>query len=218
MKRFKAFTLMELLVAVSIFSIIILCLYSTFSGGIGVWKRQEQAFQYAHSVRLALDTIAKELRHAINYSQPETGVSGFAQAGQDLKFTGDEKTLTFITISGEEIARIDYLFEKDQDQKGVLKKGIVLQKEGFKNDNRKEHILIENLDGLSFEYAYQGEKADSPVTWQKSWGKEAGETKAAIPIGVRIILEFQEPGQKEKEIFKKTVFIPSGNLGEPKGL
>lgn len=203
MRSSKSFTLIELLIAVSIFAVVAIALYSTFSGGLKVWHRQEKGFKYSHSTRLVLDAMAKELRNAINYSVKQGLGAGLE--GQGLRFIGDEKSLTFITLMGEEIAKVDYIFEE-----GVLKKRVVLQKEEFKEENQKESVLIENLDGLSFEYAYKGTGEGFELEWRKSWEKETVSDQPKIPAGVRITLTFDIDGKEE--IIKKTVFIPMGTL------
>ncbi|MDD5449839.1 MAG: type II secretion system protein, partial [Candidatus Omnitrophica bacterium] len=130
MKRNKGFTLMELLVAVSIFAVIAVSLYSIFSGGIQIWKRQEKGFVYNHTVRLVFDTMARELRNAINYSQAPQAATAETQAEMKLlKFTGEEKKLTFITLGGTEIEKVDYIFEETAQDKGQLRKKTVFQKD-----------------------------------------------------------------------------------------
>ena len=221
MRRHKGFTLLELLLALSIFSIIAVCLYSVFAGGIRVWRKQEEGFKYAHTTRLALDRMAKELRNAINYSVPATTGMG-AEDNQGLRFIGEKDKFSFITVTDGEIAKVSYLFsakggENARFQNGVLKRIIVLQKEGFKEENQKEDVLVADIDELSFEYAYEGEGKDSPAIWADSWGEEG---QAKIPKGVRVTLEFDKGAkdQNKKEIFRKTVFIPTGSLEKKEGI
>lgn len=211
MRRFKAFTLMELLVAVSIFSVIILCLYAVFSGGIRVWRRQEEGFRYAHTTRLALDKMAKELRNVINYSIPEEEEG---LGNENLQFTGDGNRLSFMALIGADIAKVSYFFENNESGDNVLKRISVLQKEGFSEEAQKEEILVRYLSEALFEYVSEGGESDSPVAWKDSWVSGDGEQEAKIPKGVRVTLVFKkdEAEQGEAEIFKKAIFIPIGTL------
>ena len=52
MKNKKAFTLIELLIASLIFSVIAVTLYSVFSGGIKIWGRQKASSEYGQGIRL----------------------------------------------------------------------------------------------------------------------------------------------------------------------
>lgn len=210
--RHKGFTLMELLIALSIFAVIAICLYSVFSGGIRVYRKQEKVFKYNHNANLALDKMAGELRNAINHSTPARH-AGSPEETRGLWFTGDDKNLSFITIRGDDIIKVDYFFVSTQDRKGVLKKKISYQKEGFDGEKRPEVILIEGLENLSFEYAYKNADKDAPPEWRREWGKGAAEQKSKIPAGARVTLEFKESGEKKAEILRKTVFIAKGALG-----
>lgn len=212
MKHRRGFTLMELLVALSIFAVIAICLYSVFSGGVGVWRKQEKIFKYSHSIELALDKMAKELRNAIDYSQPPLHPDS-PEEGKKLKFEGDEKNLSFMTVHDNNIMKISYFFVSSPDRKGVLKKKISYQKEGFDEEKHPESVFIEGLDKLYFEYAYQGTDKEEPPEWQKEWGDEAVKEGPKKPVGVRVTLEFKEPDQEKQEILRKTVFIPTGTLG-----
>jgi hypothetical protein len=208
---------MELLIAVSIFAVIAICLYSMFAGGIGIWKKGETSFKYKHSSFLALDSMGKELRNAINYSRPEqTAQPTGLEEGPALRFTGDEKTISFVTVISGNIAEVDYAF-LTEGEKGMLTKRVVFQKDGFKEkqENQKPGIVLDDLKDCKFEYAYKSDKDESGVAWENSWAKDAADKEPRIPAGVRITLVFQEPGRQYEEILKKTVFIPTGTLEGP---
>lgn len=213
MKKQRGFTLMELLLAISIFAVIALCLYSVFSGGIRVWRKQGEGFKYTHGTRLALDNIAKELRNAIIYALPIKPLPG-EENPQDLQFIGEKTKLSFMTLIGSDIAKVSYWFENNEQQGGVLKRIAFLQKTGFKDDTQKEEVLIQDLSDLSFEYAYPGESEEVAVSWKDSWGADSKDSKPKIPKGVRVTLTLKKSGenQNEGEIIKKTVFMPAGTI------
>ena len=199
---------MELMIAVTIFAVVALSLYSLFAGRIKIWEKQESAFKSGHSARLVLDNMAKELRNSILYSRPEGALTEL-QEDLDLEFIGDEKRLTFITVLGKKIARVEYFFENTLDRNGVLKRNIVFQEEGFGKEHQKEGICLDGLENLGLEYAQKGEKDSDPV-WQETWTKPAAGAKFKIPAGVRVTLEFRGLAHGKNEIIKKTIFIPTG--------
>lgn len=214
----KAFTLMELLLAVLIFSVMALSLYAIFSSGLRVWRKQQEGFIYGHSTKLALDRMAKELRNAIKYSIPTTGE--VSEDTKNLRFIGENQKMSFITIAGGNIAKVTYLFEQGENQKGTLKRIIVLQKEGFKEKNQKEEVAIRDLKDCLLKYAYKGAGEDSLPAWGDSWGMETSEAASKIPQGVQVILTFEKgKGENKKdEVIKKTIFIPAGTIEEQEGL
>lgn len=208
-KILRGFTLVELLIAVSIFSIIAICLYTTFSSGIHLWRRQETGFRYGHGVRLALDMVAKDLKNVIPYSHESPEEVPVPGTEQEMPvFTGESDTVSFMTLISGDIAKVSYFFERDLEQGGVLKRTRVFQEEGFQEEHQKEDILVADLDKVAFEYAYRTEEEDAQPNWLESW-----EDGSVVPQGVRITLEFSGDGDEGK-ILKKTVFIPAGALGE----
>ncbi|MFH1848374.1 MAG: prepilin-type N-terminal cleavage/methylation domain-containing protein, partial [Candidatus Omnitrophota bacterium] len=151
----KGFTLLEVLISVSIFAIISTCLYSTFSSGIGIWRRQQKTVNINESVRYFFDNIARELRHSVKYPQPdlEEGLEGFPET----RFIGQEDRVSFVTLrSGldegyrhKEIIKVAYAFNREE---GKLCKAVMAQRDGFMEESKDEQVLIENISGIEFSY------------------------------------------------------------------
>lgn len=64
-RRKKGFTLVEILVAVTIFSIIITMLFTVFKVGLESWRRAESNLEIYQNARIALDMMSRELRAAM---------------------------------------------------------------------------------------------------------------------------------------------------------
>ena len=64
-KNVRGFTLMELLVALSIFSVVVLAIYSTFSVGMTARERGEKASDLYQEARMILDRMATEIRNTV---------------------------------------------------------------------------------------------------------------------------------------------------------
>jgi prepilin-type N-terminal cleavage/methylation domain-containing protein len=222
MKRRGGFSLMELLLAVAIFSVIALCLYSTFSGGIRIWRRQEEALRSSQGVRMALDAMSRELKGAMNYSAPKNNPSLSADltAEKYPVFSGSDNTLAFVTAAAGKIEKVTYFFENSSGSAGALKKRVAFQADGFNEDTEKADTIISGVNAVLFEYAYTPEKAGDPLVWQNSWNQDK------LPQDVRITLTMQprqekkgifgQETKKKEEIFRKTIFIPVGIPGTVK--
>lgn len=92
-------TLIELLIALTIFSIIILSLYSAFYTGILSYRKIDSALQVYQTARVILERIETDLKNSFAYTR------------DDSKFKGDSHTLEFYTLVGSLPWRISYELE-----------------------------------------------------------------------------------------------------------
>jgi prepilin-type N-terminal cleavage/methylation domain-containing protein len=138
-KNLRAFTLIEVLVAISIFSLVVTSLYTTFRVGMRAYASGEREINRMQHVRVIFDTIDRDIRSI--YYLPETSynlnlrraVSRFQQEWMKAELEGrlDEFLYGDKKNPGKEEARNPY-------EMGIE---INLQ---FKADHR------ENLDSMSF--------------------------------------------------------------------
>ena len=66
MKKTKfGFTLLELLLAVTIFSIIAVALYSSFHAGLRILRRAQDVMEFHQDLRLAMGELSLDLRNSL---------------------------------------------------------------------------------------------------------------------------------------------------------
>ncbi len=89
-KNKNAFTLIELILGLSIFSIISLCLYGVFSGGIQVNRKSKNQNDFYREIRMSFSLMEKELENMVSY--------GFSAARYEDKssFMGSDNQISFI--------------------------------------------------------------------------------------------------------------------------
>ena len=88
----KGFTLIEVLMALLIFSIIALTLYSTFSTAILAWRRAKDVNRVYREAKLSLDLISTSLKNAEFFD--------FSRNYPDLKlFNGEVDKISFYISS-----------------------------------------------------------------------------------------------------------------------
>jgi len=195
-KNRTAFTFIELLIAVTIFSIIASSVYSVFSAGIRVWLRTNPIVEGNQAMRILFNTASLDLKNAVIYT--DTGAN----------FKGEPKRISFMTLidaSGDEtpshmeIARVVYCFDRDTK---IIKRLAAAKDEGLDETKARGQEFLRGVkeEDLGFEYCYKESYpgAEFAYKWKDAWQDE---TK--IPRGVRIKL-----GE-----FKKVIFIPTGELG-----
>jgi len=205
----RGFTLIETLLAVTLFAIASASSFGIFSMGISIWKRSQGSSLEERKAVLGLEKMAADIRTAVRVT-----------ASQETEFSENR-----IEYKGEGTGFFlpAIVRRADADQKSRTQYGRV----GWRW-NRSTKELCRTLEGageiyrretaacvpeasrirsVRFQYyAYAG-LADS-YSWHDSW-----ETRQGFPLAVQISLEL-EPAGGEKyarpRLFKRTVLLPVG--------
>lgn len=176
------FTLVEILVAVTIFAVIAAGIAGVLSSGLKVWSRARSTdFSQGFSM-LALDTAAREIRQA-------AVMPGVAQAAWE----GAPAEFYLTVVSKDSVSRIGYKF--DAGNKTLIRKEAGLKDLIAKEGAGYIEKEVLSIDELSFSFLG---KEQSVYTWTDTWPKEKGAFKA-----VRL------KGKIKNEEFVKTIFIPA---------
>jgi prepilin-type N-terminal cleavage/methylation domain-containing protein len=206
LKSGKGFTFIEMIIAVTIFSIIAVSIYSTFNAGIRVWLKTNPMIEANQSTRLFFAIIARDLKNAVKYPDIKD-VPNFEGESDRMVF------MTFVDIPDEEahhteLAKVIYEFKtvsEGRSQLGVVKRGVATGKEGLDEKQAKTMEILNGVDvkEFGFRYAYiegSADNKDYSYQWKDKWEEDdAGN----IPRGVKA-----KAGK-----FEKTIFIPMGTLG-----
>lgn len=206
--REKGFTFVELIVAVTIFSIIAVSIYSTFSAGLRVWRRTNPVIEANQSARFFFNIIAMDLKNAVKYTA----------AKDEPNFEGDDKRIAFITLvdmpaedgrARKELAKVIYELKavtEEKKERYALIRSVAAAGEAL--DEKKafpsEVMSVASEKDFGFKYAYiEGSPKDKEYSyrWKDEWEEE---DRTNIPRGVKI----------KAGSFEKTVFIPMGSLGD----
>jgi prepilin-type N-terminal cleavage/methylation domain-containing protein len=187
----KGFTLIEMVVSLTIFSVISLSVYSAFAGGLSVWRKAKEFSSIYQTARLLLDQMALELKNSVKVSSTE--------------FKGGPRMISFITLrqgnqgtspsKDSQIAKVTFEVLRDPSGQGYAlfrRHTSSLKKRG------EAELMVGSLSSLDFQYTYKnGTGMLEP--WTKVW-----KMNDEIPLGVKIILNI---GGTQ---FTKMVFIPHG--------
>lgn len=229
----QAFTLIELLLALVLFSIIGLALYSVFASGIKVSKMSNDDVAVYREARWALEIIARDLENMTAYhtSKDEDVSSGFL---------AQENAITFILRTPQGLKQVKYYLENPQSatvHKTLIGNtyaknvDVVFEQTHYQQVNyllREENALVSAFneeegesferemiasnikpEGLRFSFGYQKGEENVSYEWKKDWEQEG------VPANVRVELDFlimDEKEQKTLEVYKD-VFIPHGVYG-----
>jgi prepilin-type N-terminal cleavage/methylation domain-containing protein len=202
-KKFpNGFTLIEILIAITIFSVVALSLYSTFFSAIAVWRRSEALNRVYQEARWSLEVIANELHNAI--------VLDYTDRYPDFTaFEGSSDKISFLSLSDSGIKQISYLLENENSEYS-LKRQETAFTDALQNYSKEQLIeTFTNLaceGGLKFSYAYSAVDSEDDVVWQDNWQDDQN-----LPKGIKIELALRNPSSPDAKItFNKTIFIPCG--------
>lgn len=196
-KNRLGFTLLELLIAVTVFAIIAVSIYSSLGAGIRVWKRSSEAMSENQVLRLFFEMVSSDLKNAVRY---------YAVPGSDQKnFEAEPGKISFMALvaaaskeskAHAELARVVYYL--DREKMAVCRK-LATIRVGFDPEKAKAVELVTDVEekDFSFEYCYPADESRTSFDWKDGW-----EDDKNIPGGVRIKLRD----------FVKYVYIPAGKM------
>ncbi len=201
----KCFTLIEVLIAVTIIAVIILSIYSSFNAGITAYKKMDTAFGSFQDARIILSILEADLKNSFIYSEE----SSF--------FKGSSSTLDFFSISNtydkdeeyNSLCRIKYTLEGN-----ILKRTVY---SGFAalgaDENAHPQELLSGIEKINFEYACISEEDDKAIIWRNFWPQNDNQT-GQLPLAVKIKLNLVGADSKAQEPveFTKTISLVQANM------
>ena len=195
MSRLRGFSLVELLLALAIFSVVGLAVSTTFSVGINSWRKIEGLSRKDQEARLILDRISRELRNCVSM-----GIKSFNDVNnpEGYDFYGEKDKLCFFTSREDGISAVMYKKKTDGGSSGNLPVfSLERTSTKFTTAPFKEEVAGESLFDLvkDVEFKYL-RKVDSELKWQESW---IGEDAINLPLAVWIKVVFYVPGVNKNE-------------------
>jgi len=228
----KGFTLIEILVALGIFSVVVLSLYGSFWAGMKINKRAHQNDNVYRQIAFGLEEMTRDLEQSVSYdfSQFQQGVNAFE---------GSSAEISFLLPTEEGLKQVHYYLVAEDE---TFIHRVVIGEHYEKNVSftvmnqsapsryaliREEKLFVDVLanfssfgpevvalgiaeGGLQFSYAFLQQEGDAAkIVWEDVWGKDY------IPAGMKIKISFLNAEKKDglQEI-EKSVYIPTGFWGE----
>jgi|Deesub1362B_J571_1020462.scaffolds.fasta_scaffold00082_20 general secretion pathway protein J len=168
----KGFTLLELLIAISLVAVVLGAIYSTFF----LSERAISAYKgYAirlYEARRVLDLLSKELKSTIyNIKDKRTA---FVVKDRDI-YGRQASEIEFITVASPEGPyRVSYYVKEDRDSNMLMKRLIHL------NGNQMEVIACRDIESFSVK-VYDGKR------WYAQWSPE----NRSLPKKIELTLEIK---------------------------
>jgi len=204
----KGLTLLEILVSITILSIIMAALYASYTSNVEAIQLARQSGQISQTARIVLDRMSKDLESAFIGAHIPEKKSKLGMLGEDKEIEGkpadklDFTTLTHLALGEKglqaDLCEVGYTVEEDRENGDLIL-------------YRRDHGIVDDdltSGGESYEFATMLTGLD--ITFQDGQGEEfdnwdtlEGEKKDTLPSLIRITLTLKD------ELGKEYTFITS---------
>ncbi len=214
MKRSKAsagFTLLELMISLTIIAVIAVMVQNGFKLSVSAWEKGESAIEDQQRYRYTLDLIQRQISSAL--PRPLSEKSG-TEPEADLK--GDETSLEFSSLinlipgDASGVVQVKYRVETLEEGKNLwfMERDLIDQLKMSSQDEPGEedwHILLSNIHDFEFQYLPPippEDSTDGLSYWEPSWGEQEGQKGLPLALQIRF--------QADEEASPLYVVIPVG--------
>ncbi|MBI4040419.1 MAG: prepilin-type N-terminal cleavage/methylation domain-containing protein [Deltaproteobacteria bacterium] len=224
----KGFTLIEVMVALAIFSFIAMATGGSVSRSTFIQKRIEKEWMHIHSLRTVFHILQRDLSLAFHVPKEKmagtTFLKGQFEENPYFKtyFMGRATSLSFTSLAHRklyrsahesELCEIGYSVEQDKDnaqiQNLTRRKSPVVDEQP--ESGGEKLVLFENIKKIQFRY--YSKKQDR---WTEDWNSQARDTEDLFPDAVELELTYLEPPQDKEKIHKLSVIVQNPNNEAPK--
>ncbi|MFC1623708.1 type II secretion system protein GspJ [Candidatus Omnitrophota bacterium] len=188
-----AFTLIEILIALAILTMIVMSTFAIFKSSSSAWQKGETRSERYHNARIAMGKMGMEISQAVIN---ESEVCKFIGERNEVKF------VSFVSTASSVFELVEIEYWLDKDERLLMRNEDIDPDYDFLTQDYSD-ILAENISKLEFSY-YDG------LIWSYTWDSDlAGESAepqesqgGILPKAVKIKLEVEDKKGKESEAFE----------------
>ena len=185
-KKIRSFSLVELLISLSIFAVVSVAIYSTFSSGTQVLRKVKNIDLTQQAMLLKEERFARELRQSVILRKP--------------LFLGAKEKLVFGGIVDDKPGRVTYFFDKSSQAllRAFDNLGAIITSEGKVDPELKSKpsVFLLKVKEIRFSYFYL-DLAKNVYSWAEEW------KESFLPLAVKLEII------TEKQNYATTVFLPT---------
>jgi len=198
----SGFTLVEVMVALTILGFIILMVSGTFRLALSSWEKGDSIKEDYQKVRMISQLLSRQMKSAVPYKFKTEKTEG-----DYLAFDGKTHSLRFVSALAMKAKRLEgfvyvvYQFKNEGEKKGrlVLYEQRALNRNFFEDD-LKEDSALTLFDGVSqvrFEYYREAnEEKNQREEWVEEWNAK---DEKELPKALRMTVAFLTDKGKEEE-------------------
>ena len=211
----KGFTLLELILSISILSLVLVTIYGTLSMGSRTWEKGERDIEKIQRERVVMNLLARAIKSTFPYkvtpSERDTHKEFYA-------FDGKKDSISFVSttpLKGEKggLSWLTFWVEDDEGlvvvEQDALRTDIFEEKESMDKDEME--VLDQQVTAIQFEYykLKSGKtEGEGEGEWEEKWDAEK---EGTLPNAVKVELTFEEEGREEDsegEVYTKELITP----------
>ena len=190
----RGFTLLELLISLTLLSVIAVLVFGALRLGVRAWEKGEATIETRQRERIVMDLLQRQMASMAWPVMVKDPGGAFA-------FRGDEKSLSFLSsvalVPGNEYGMVYAKYEVREEEEGDRESLFLFEKNRvFLPDPANPaavaeedfHELLPGFYRISFAYLKQGEEGPEPQ-WQSAWDPEMD---GKAPLAVRVSLTEEE--------------------------
>jgi len=205
------FTLLELIVTLTILGFVLVMVLGLLRLGSGSWERGEAKADHYQKQRIVFNLLSQQVKSSFPYK-----IKAQKAEGDYIAFLGERDSLRFVsTFSAtakrpEGLVFVIYRVEEGKDAGKILKvfEKRVLNKDFMEETPEEEQFLtlLENLSEFGFEYFQEGEEEEEVGEWAESWD---GKDKRELPRQMRMVAKWGGTKREGEETLTTLVAIPT---------
>jgi general secretion pathway protein J len=198
--RSRGFTLLELMVAMVVFSILSMIAYRGLDAVLDSRQAIEATAQRLERLQFALSLIERDLGQAVRHEMRDRGrgmVPAFEAAGSDrVEFTRSGYS-NFSGAPRSELQRVAYVLKED-----ALVREVWTLRERAADGRPREAEIMQGVSGLRMRFM------DTDRRWQSSW-RPSGQGRQAhvLPLALEMNLELEKEG-----VIRRLILLPEGYI------
>ena len=229
-------TLIEVIIALAIFSVISVFTVTSTNVGMRIKKKVSVENDYYHAVRTILRYFDRDISLAF-HAYPDTPLAqqtrlqasktnplltvyvpaSFFKGSRDkIFFTSSSHQRIYKDTNETETCKISYYLEPDQDNRGT--NNLIKRESTFIDDKIEEsgakYVIASGVESISFRY-YSPIGNSDDGTWSETWDSTEGDHINTFPLAVEITVIVFSPQDKDKKlkIFERIKLFNANNLG-----
>lgn len=216
----KAMTLLEVMIALALFSFLAVWTVSSTSLGLKLKQKVQGSSDYYHNARTVVRQLDRDISLAYHaYQDTKQGemirkqmlstnsnevytIGSFFKGEKDkLLFSSSSHQRLYKNTNEEDTCEITYYLEADDKNQGLFN---LYKRQSTFIDEDIEHggslyLIANGIESMTFRYL-RTEAKDGDEYWVDKWDSTAGDFVSMFPLAVEVTLVFVPIQQSEKKL------------------